>query len=98
LTTLRIEHPITDYGVWRGAFDRFDQARRNAGVLGFVIRRPVDDPLYVLIDLEFPDVTAAHAFAAFLTNNVWSNPDASPGLGGVPATRVLETMPQHAAD
>ena len=98
LTTLRIEHPINNYDVWREAFDRYGQARSNAGVLGFVIHRPVDDPLYVMIDLELPNVTAAQGFAAFLTSSVWSNPDTSPGLAGVPVARVLETMPRHATD
>ena len=98
MTTLRIEHPINDYDVWREAFDRFGQARSNAGVLSVVIHRPVDDPLYVMIDLELPDVTAAQGFAAFLTSSVWSTRDASPGLAGVPVTRVLETMPHQATD
>ena len=98
MTTLRIEHAINDYDVWREAFDRFAPARSKAGVLGFSIHRPVDDPLYVMIDLELPDVTAAQTFAAFLTSNVWSTREASPGLAGVPAARVLETMPQHVTD
>jgi hypothetical protein len=98
LTTLRIEHPITDYDVWRKAFDRFGQARSEAGVSGFSIHRPVDDPRYLMIDLELPTIGAAREFAAFLTRTVWSNPDASPGLAGVPLTRVLETMPLQAAD
>jgi len=38
--TLRIEHPIRDYQVWQAAFDRFSQAREQAGVRGYVIRRP----------------------------------------------------------
>ena len=38
--TLRIEHPIRDYQVWQAAFDRFSQVREQAGVRGYVIRRP----------------------------------------------------------
>jgi hypothetical protein len=98
LTTLRIEHPVHDYDQWREAFDRFGEARSNAGVLSFAIRRPVDDPLYVLIDLELPSVPAAHGFVAFLTETVWSNPAASPALAGVPVTRVLEMMPTYAPE
>ena len=30
MTTLRIEHPITDYPLWKKAFDGFAEARANA--------------------------------------------------------------------
>ena len=93
MATLRIEHPITDYDVWRAAFDRFESARTGAGVQSFTIRRPVDEPGYLLLDLEFPSVDAASSFANFLHAKVWSSPEASPGLAGAPQTRVLEVMP-----
>jgi hypothetical protein len=90
MTTLRIEHAINDYEVWRAAFDRFAAARANAGVLDYTIRQPQDDPLYLFLDLEFDTADQAHAFAGFLANTVWSTPDASPGLAGVPRTRILD--------
>jgi hypothetical protein len=43
MTTLRIEHAITDYGLWKKAFDGFAEARTMAGVLSCSIRLPVDD-------------------------------------------------------
>jgi hypothetical protein len=92
MTTLRIEHAINDYETWRNAFDRFEGARADAGVRGFAIRRPVDDPLYLMLDLEFDTADAAHAFAFFLEQRVWSTPAASPALVGAPRTRVLEVV------
>ena len=35
MTTLRIEHAITDYEIWKKAFDGFTEARANAGVRSF---------------------------------------------------------------
>ncbi len=92
MTTLRIEHAIGDYDLWRSAFDRFAQARTDAGVRGYAIRRPVDDPGFLMLDLEFDSVDEADSFARFLREQVWSSPTASPALAGAPRTRVLELV------
>lgn len=92
MTTLRIEHAIHDYDLWKRAFDGLADARATAGVRGFVIRRPVDDPSYLMIDLEFDDPNGAEAFATFLTQRVWSSPASSPALAGAPRTRILDLV------
>lgn len=92
MTTLRIEHAISSYDVWRQAFDRFAEARAQAGVTSVAVRRPVDDPLYLMLDLELPSVAAAEGFAAFLHAKVWSSAEASPGLAGAPQTRILDRV------
>jgi len=86
---LRIEHPITDYGVWKQAFDRFAGMREAAGVRAQAVRRPVDDPCYVLIDLDFDSAAEAGAFLTTLRTRVWSTPSQSPGLAGEPLTQIL---------
>ena len=88
--TLSIEHAISDFATWKKAFDRFAEARAQAGVLSDRIRRPVDDPTYLVIELDFDARDKAEAFRGFLTSVVWSNPEASPALAGAPKTRVLE--------
>ena len=93
MTTLRIEHPISDFQVWKTAFDGFAEARANAGVRGFMIRQPVDDPQYLMVDLEFDTAEQAETFAKFLEQHVWSSPAASPGLAGTPQTRILDVVP-----
>jgi hypothetical protein len=95
MTTLRIEHAIHDYDLWRSAFDGFAVARSKAGVQSYAIHRPVDDQHYLYLDLEFADRDRAQAFAAFLRETVWSNPAASPGLAGQPRTRLLELQPER---
>lgn len=92
MTTLRIEHAIHDYDLWKTAFDSFAEVRAKAGVRSFSIRLPVDDPKYLMLDLEFDTPESAHAFATFLEQNVWSSPTSSPALAGVPQTRILDLM------
>jgi hypothetical protein len=89
MATLHIEHPITDLETWLGAFGRFAEARRNAGVQAERVHQPIDDERYILVELDFDTVEQAEAFKGFLETRVWSNPDASPGLGGTPRARVL---------
>jgi hypothetical protein len=88
--TLSIEHAISDFSTWKEAFDRFAEARRNAGVLSHRIRRPVGDPHYLVIELEFDAQENADNFRKFLDDVVWTNRDASPALIGAPSSRILE--------
>jgi hypothetical protein len=92
MTTLRIEHAITDYQLWKKAFDGFAEARARAGVRSCAIRLPADDPNYLMLDLEFDTAGAAGTFAEFLTQHVWSSPTTSPGLAGAPKTRILNLV------
>ncbi|WP_091706913.1 hypothetical protein [Microbacterium sp. cf046] len=89
--TLHIEHPITDFDAWRGAFTRFAPLRSAAGVRSCTVRRPVDDPHYVSVDLDFDTPAGAEAFLQTLRTRVWSTPDNSPALAGDPITRILAT-------
>ena len=92
MTTLRIEHAISDYPTWKAAFDRLADVRRRAGVRGFAIRRPADDQHYLMLDLEFDGPEGAEAFGRFLTERVWSSPTSAPALAGVPRTRILDLL------
>ncbi|WP_412542720.1 hypothetical protein R8Z50_09585 [Longispora sp. K20-0274] len=98
MTTLRIEHAITDYPTWKAAFDRFAAARRQAGVRRHQIHRPVDDPRFVLIDLDFATPEEADLFRTFLRTTVWASPDNSPALVGAPIARILETTEESAEE
>lgn len=86
---LHIEHAIVDFDLWMTAFGRFEEVRQQAGVLGHQIQRPVDDPNYVVIDLDFDTTERAEAFLRFLHEKVWSSPENSPALVGTPRTQIL---------
>ena len=93
MATLHIEHPITDFGTWHAAFARFADARSRAGVREQRVLRPVDDPAYVVVDLEFDTVEQAEKVLGFLRANVWASTQNAPALAGKPQARVLETAP-----
>ena len=92
MRTLHIEHPITDLETWVAAFNRFADARREAGVRAERVRRPVDNPSYVVIDLDFDTTEQASGFLGFLENQVWKIQENSPGLAGTPETMSLEPV------
>jgi hypothetical protein len=90
MTTLHIEHAITDYGVWKFAFDRFEELRRQSGVKHHRVLRPTDDPAYIVVNLDFATAEEAGAFLEFLRTKVWSTPQSAPALAGTPQTRILD--------
>ena len=89
---LRIEHPISDFDAWKGAFDRFSDFRQQSGVRRYRVSRPTDDPNYIMIDLEFDSPSEAESFLAALRRNVWSSREAAPALMGEPQTRIVEAV------
>lgn len=92
MATLHIEHAITDFEVWRGAFDGFASSRKAAGVLAERVQQPIDDDQYIVVDLEFATADEASTFLQFLRTAVWASPAASPALVGPPIGRVLQEV------
>jgi len=92
MATLHIEHPISDLETWLGAFGRFAEARKKAGVRAERIAQPVDDDHYIYVALDFDTVEKAEAFRRFLETTVWASAEASPALKGKPTARVLEEV------
>jgi hypothetical protein len=90
MPTLHIEHPITDFETWNAAFKRVADVRREAGVRAQRVQRPVDDPRYIVVDLDFDTVGEAEAFLGFLNTKVWAIPENAPALVGTPTTMILE--------
>ena len=89
MPTLHIEHPITDVATWKEAFDRFADLREKSGVLHHRVQLPIDDPRYVVIDLDFATTTEAETFRQFLQTKVWPSQQNSPALVGTPRTIIL---------
>jgi hypothetical protein len=93
MPTLHIEHPITDFERWSAAFDAVADVRRQAGVRAQRVQRPVDDPHYIVVDLDFDTLGDAEAFLGFLNQRIWAIPENAPALAGTPTTRILELAP-----
>jgi hypothetical protein len=88
---VRIEHAIRDFDTWKTAFDRDPVRREAGGVRRYRILRPIDDPNYVLVDLEFDDVAKAANFREGLYQ-LWRSPEAAPALMGEPRARIVEAV------
>jgi hypothetical protein len=92
MATLHIEHAISNLDTWLGAFKRFEDARKGAGVRAQRVSQPVDDDEYIVVQLDFGSEEEAAQFKGFLESRIWSNPEASPALKGEPRARVLREV------
>jgi hypothetical protein len=91
MTTLHIEHAVSDFTAWKAVFDQFADARMEHKVRRYAVSRPVDDPNFVMIRLDFDTRPEAEAFLDFL-RGVWSSAQAADVLGSTPQTRITETV------
>lgn len=93
-TTVHIEHPVKQFDDWKSVFDRFSALRTEHRTLAYEISCPIDDPDYVIIRLDFGVRADAEAFLAAM-RGVWSAPTAATVLGGVPQTRITESVEER---
>jgi hypothetical protein len=91
MTTVRLEHAITDFGRWKQAFDRDPIDRAGSGVVAHRIYRPADDPAYVMVDLDVESHAAAERVCAKL-EQLWRSREAAPALAGKTRVRIIETV------
>jgi hypothetical protein len=89
MTILQIEHEISDFETWKAAFDRDPLERKASGVRRYRVLRPVDDPRYIKVDLEFDSSGDAESFLAKL-EAMWKSGTAAPALRGDPRVRLVE--------
>jgi len=68
---LRVEHQVPDFDGWKEAFDSDPIGRKQSGVRRYRVLRPIDDPNYVMIDLEFDSLNEAESVRAAL-QGLWS--------------------------
>ena len=89
MPTLHIEHEVGDYDSWkRVAFDVDPIGRAKSGVRRHRISRSVDDPNFVIIELELETKSEAEVMLAAL-QNLWRNPLARIGA---PTARIVEIV------
>jgi hypothetical protein len=67
---LRIEHSVPDFTGWKQAFDSDPVDRKGSGVRRYQVFRSVEDPNYVMIDLEFDSLAEAEGLLAKM-RRVW---------------------------
>jgi len=89
MPTLRIEHTVADFGRWKEAFDNDPADRKGSGVRSYQVLRSVEDPNYVMIDLEFDSVGEAEALLETM-NGIWAGPGKA--VMQNPRARIAETV------
>jgi hypothetical protein len=86
---LRIEHPVPSYDGWKQAFDSDPVGREKSGVRRYQILRPIDNPNFVMIDLEFDTVGQAEALLAAM-RAVWGRVEGTIMMN--PQSRIVEAV------
>lgn len=86
---LRIEHPVPDFAGWKKAFDSDPVNRKGSGVRRYQVSRPLDNPNYVMIDLEFDTAKEAEALLAAM-RGVWGRVQGT--VMSDPKARIVETV------
>ena len=86
---LGIEHPVPDFNAWKKAFDSDPVGRERSGMRRYRVLRPIDDPNYVMVDMEFDSQSEAEAFHATL-RGLWSHVEGT--VMKNPQARIVEAV------
>jgi hypothetical protein len=86
---LQIEHKVPNFDGWKKAFDDDPIDRKKSGVRHYSIFRPIDDPNYVIIGLEFDNLAAAETTLNAL-RNLWGKVEGKIMIN--PQTRILNLV------
>jgi len=89
MPTLRIEHAVPSFDMWKQAFDSDPADRKGSGVTRYRISRGIDDPNFVTIDLEFKTLEEAQKLLGFM-EQVWAGPGKAFMMD--PRARIVETV------
>jgi hypothetical protein len=73
MPTLRIEHAVPSFEMWKQAFDNDPADRKGSGVTHFRVSQGIDDPNFVTIDLDFTTLGEAEKLPAFM-EQLWEGP------------------------
>lgn len=92
MLTVRIEHPVMDFDLWKKAFDADPAGRERSGVTSYRVQRGADDPSLVTIDLDFSTREQVDGFLSVM-NKIWESVQGT--LIGAPTARVAETIEEH---
>ena len=86
---VQIEHPVPNFDAWKKAFDSDPVGRERSGVRRYQVLRPLDNPNYVMIDLEFASSSEAEAFLAAM-REVWRRVEGT--IMENPQARIVEVV------
>jgi len=86
---LQIEHPVPSFDRWKEAFDSDPVGRQQERVRSHRIFRKIDDPTYVIIELEFDQLSEAESFLISL-QKLWGKVEGT--VMNSPRARIVEVV------
>ena len=89
MIVLQIEHLVPDFIGWKKAFDSDPVNRKQSGVKQYRIFRQVDNPNYVILELEFDSLVEAETLLAAL-QKLWANVEGRVMIS--PQARIVESV------
>ena len=87
--TLQIEHRVCDFEAWKKAFDSYNPFREEGCVRRYRVFRSLDNPNYVMIDLDFERSSEASIFVEAM-QQVWERVEGN--LVDRPQVRIVEAL------
>jgi hypothetical protein len=73
MPVLHIQHSVPNFDAWKRAFESDPMDRKGSGVRRYHVHRSVQDPNFVMIDLEFDTVADAERLLDRL-RKLWAGP------------------------
>jgi hypothetical protein len=89
MVILQIEHPVPNFDAWKKAFDSDPVNRKQSGVRCYRVLRPIDNPNYAIIELEFDSVNEAEGLLAAM-HEVWGRVQGT--IMENPRVRIVESV------
>jgi ribosomal protein L35AE/L33A len=89
MIVLQIEHLVPDFSGWKKAFDSDPVNRKQSGVKQYRIFRQVDNPNYVILELEFESLAEAETLLGAL-QKLWANVEGRVMIS--PQARIVESV------
>jgi hypothetical protein len=86
---LHFEHTTLNFDAWKASFDSYAELRQTSGARRYRVSRPIDNPNFAMIDLEFESLREAESLLAAV-QQVWQR------VGGTmikdPQWRIAEVV------
>ena len=89
MIVLQIEHQVPDFDGWKKAFDSDPLDRKQSGVRSYRVFTTINNPNYVIIELEFDNLPEAEKMLENL-KKLWPQVEGKVMMS--PQARIIETI------
>ena len=89
MIVLQIEHPVPNFNSWKKTFDSDPVNRKESGVRRYRVSKLIDNPNYVIVELEFDNLENAEALLEAL-KKLWNNVEGKIMMN--PQSRIIEEI------